>query len=150
MSVRRSIVGICFIFRSFSNILRVPSLSHSRSAIEIANQLFDLRKLISSEFVMSYSLRRAGEAGRRCERTEGEWTNRPTGRPRARAFVRADEENENCCRSVGRWTDRPSVPVVHPGGRFREERRLFGSRQAGRLSDCAVLFELVVLQFDEP
>ena len=39
------------------------SLSHSRSAaIEIANQLFDLRKLISSEFVMSYSPRRAEEA----------------------------------------------------------------------------------------
>ena len=39
------------------------SPSHSRSAaIEIANQLFDLRKLISSEFVMSYSPRRAEEA----------------------------------------------------------------------------------------
>lgn len=91
-------------------------LSHSRSAaIEIANQLFDLRKLISSEFVMSYSPRRAEEAdgrgGRTDEPTERATERRSLGRTKKMRIV------------VGRPTIRArasaSLRVVHPGGRFR-------------------------------
>ena len=95
-------------------------LSHSRSAaIEIANQLFDLRKLISSEFVMSYSPRRAEEAGAggrgRWRRKEG-----PTDRPCERRSLGRTKKMRIV---VGRPTIRArasaSLRVVHPGGRFR-------------------------------
>ena len=101
-------------------LLSLSSLSHSRSAaIEIANQLFDLRKLISSEFVMSYSPRRAEEAVGLTDwagRGRGGRRDRPSERE---AFARADQENENCCRPPRHLSPRRSFGVVHPGGRFR-------------------------------